>query len=357
MTKTILITGICGFVGSQIATAFRQHYSANEFSIRGVDNLSRRGSWLNCERLAELDIDVQHADIRCQSDVAAIGQVDWIIDAAANPSVVAGIGTEHGSRQLLESNLTGTVNLLEHCKRHRAGFIHLSTSRVYSIPALADLSVEVESDAFRPTNDSCPAGVTENGISEQYSTAAPISLYGATKLASEQLALEYGYAFGFPVWINRCGVMAGAGQFGKADQGIFAFWLHSWKENQPLRYIGFDGRGHQVRDCLHPRDLSRLLFKQIKTLPNKQPRIINVSGGVQSARSLRQLSHWCEDRWGVHLVAVDPVPRQFDLPWMVLDHSLASTTWDWQPEITADQILDEIGDFAETQSDWIKTSR
>ena len=49
-----------------------------------------------------------------------------------------------------------------------------------------------------------------------------MSLYGATKLASEQLALEYGSTYGFPVWINRCGVLAGAGQFGRADQGIFA---------------------------------------------------------------------------------------------------------------------------------------
>ena len=49
---------------------------------------------------------------------------------------------------------------------------------------------------------------------------------GASKLASEQLILEYGNSFDFPVWINRCGVLAGAGQFGKADQGIFSYWIH-----------------------------------------------------------------------------------------------------------------------------------
>jgi len=57
------------------------------------------------------------------------------------------------------------------------------------------------------------------------STQAPISLYGSTKLACEVLALECGEAFGFPVWVNRCGVLAGAGQFGTPDQGIFAFWV------------------------------------------------------------------------------------------------------------------------------------
>src|SRR6185312_13208555 len=98
-----------------------------------------------------------------------------------------------------------------------------------------------------------------NGVAENFSTQAPVSLYGSAKLASELLSLEYGEAFGFPVFVNRCGVLAGAGQFGKADQGIFSFWIHSWKSKRPLKYIGFGGQGHQVRDCLHPRDLTTLL--------------------------------------------------------------------------------------------------
>ncbi len=52
-------------------------------------------------------------------------------------------------------------------------------------------------------------------------------MYGSTKLASEIVALEYGEAFGFPVWINRCGVLAGAGQFGTPDQGIFSYWINA----------------------------------------------------------------------------------------------------------------------------------
>ncbi len=82
-----------------------------------------------------------------------------------------------------------------------------------------------------------------------------MSLYGSTKMASEQLALEYSHAFGFPVWINRCGVMAGAGQFGKPDMGS-SLLIHSWSLHRPLTYIGFGGTGHQVRDCLHPIYLS-----------------------------------------------------------------------------------------------------
>ena len=190
--------------------------------------------------------------------------MDWIIDAAANPSVLAGVDGATSSRQLLEHNLYGTINLLELAKRSRAGFTLLSTSRVYSVKALSEIPVVAdENDAFAPDIAvPLPEGVSAHGIAESFSTAAPVSLYGASKLASETIALEYGEAFDFPVWINRCGVLAGAGQFGHAEQGIFSFWINAYLRRQPLKYIGFDGAGHQCRDCFHPRDLLPLLEKQ-----------------------------------------------------------------------------------------------
>src|SRR5439155_1011655 len=127
----------------------------------------------------------------------------------------------------------------------------------------AALAVEERRGAFRPSETAeLPPGVSAAGVREGFSTHAPVSLYGATKLASEALALEYGETFGLPVFINRCGVLAGAGQFGRADQGIFAYWLNMWRQKRPLKYIGFGGQGHQVRDCLHPRDLVPVLEKQ-----------------------------------------------------------------------------------------------
>lgn len=353
----LLITGICGFVGSEIAVHLRGCFPERTLQIVGLDNLSRNGSWRNRDRLAQRGIEVQHGDVRCQTDIDAIGPVDWVIDAAANPSVLAGVNGESSSRRLVDCNLTGTINLLEFCRQHRAGFVLLSTSRVYSIPPLAELPVQAQDAALRIVDGTnLPTGISSCGISEQFSTAAPVSLYGATKLASEQLALEYGLTFNFPVWINRCGVMAGAGQFGRADQGIFSFWLHSWKEQRPLRYIGFDGHGHQVRDCLHARDLVPLLIRQFDTTPDQRTMVVNVSGGLASARSLAQLSDWCSDRWGSRDIGSDVTPRPFDLPWVVLDHSLATEIWDWRPTTSVQQIMTEIADFAETQTDWIGLS-
>ncbi len=361
----ILITGICGFVGSELAKALRA--SASDLEIHGIDNFSRSGSWLNRDHLLALGIPVIHGDIRQASDLEALGPFDWIIDCAANPSVLAGVDGKSSSRQLIENNLGSTINLLEACKHWNAGFILLSTSRVYSIPPLANLEVEVHDRAYRPKSvsslktENCQLetqGLGPLGITEQFSTDPPVSLYGATKLTSESLALEYGLTFNFPVWINRCGVMAGARQFGKSDQGIFAFWLHSWREERPLKYIGFDGLGHQVRDCLHPRDLAPLVIKQMAAQSSsaEYPAIVNLSGGQASSRSLRQLSDWCEDRWGARSVSTDANPRPFDLPWVVLDHSLATRTWGWEPAMPVEAILTEIADFADANPDWIATS-
>ena len=359
----LLITGICGFVGSTLTRALLEQQP--DLAITGIDNFSRSGSWLNRESLASQGVRVVHGDIRNASDLERLGSFDWVIDCAANPSVLAGVDGQSSSRQLVEHNLGGTVNLLELCKRWNAGFLLLSTSRVYSILPLASLPVDVHNQAFRPSfsdsdigeNGSSQQGISTQGISEVFSTVPPVSLYGSTKLASEILALEYGSSFGFPVRINRCGVLAGAGQFGKPDQGIFAFWLHSWREKKPLKYIGFDGLGHQVRDCLHPRDLAPLLIKQMASgIDLTKPSIVNVAGGLSSVRSLRQLSGWCSQRWGAATVEHSSNVRKFDLPWVVLDYSLCQKTWDWQPLTPVEVILEEIAAFADRNENWISIS-
>ena len=352
----ILITGACGFVGSTLARRWREH--SVDVSLIGIDNFIRPGSEINRTALKRLGVPVTHADIRQASDFDALPEVDWVIDAAANPSVLAGVDGQTSSRQVVEHNLVGTLNMLEYCRRTGAGFVLLSTSRVYSIPPLAGLQVRVENNAFVPAPEAPIAGLSARGVSEAFSTEPPVSLYGATKLASETLALEYGAAFGFPVWINRCGVLAGAGQFGRADQGIFAFWIHSWREGAPLTYIGFDGRGHQVRDCLHPADLVPLIDRQMAVgSDTTRPRVINVSGGIASARSLWHVSEWCAARFDQHLVHHRPETRPFDVPWMVLDSDRAAEIWNWTPQVGVEAIFEEIAAHAERHSDWLELSR
>lgn len=352
----ILITGICGFVGSTLARALLQ--AGSRYDLCGLDNFIRPGSEGNRAELKRLGVKLFHGDLRNASDLESLPAVDFVIDAAANPSVLAGVDGKSSSRQLVEHNLVGTINMLEFCKQHRAGFILLSTSRVYAIEPLALLPVVVKDHAYVPDAATpLPPGLSAAGLAESFSTTAPVSLYGATKLTSEALALEYGETFKFPVFVNRCGVLAGAGQFGRADQGIFAYWINSWLRKRPLKYLGFGGQGHQVRDCLHPRDLAPLLRKQMaaSALPAAD-RIINVAGGVAYSRSLRQLSDWCGQRFGAHTVAQDGTPRPFDIPWIVLDPAKAHRLWDWAPVTPTDQIMEEIAVHAEAHPDWLDLS-
>lgn len=353
-TVKILISGICGFVGSTLARSLLHQQSSLE--IVGLDNFSRPGSSLNVELLRSLGVKVLHADLRASSDLETIEPMDWIIDAAANASVVAGVTGATTSRQLVEHNLYGTVNLLEVAKKCGGGFILLSTSRVYSIPPLSSLPV-IEKDGrfWLAENGSLPDGISAHGITEQFSTSPPVSLYGATKAGAELLALEYGSAFGFPVWINRCGVLAGAGQFGRADQGIFSFWINAYLRGLSLRYIGFDGKGLQTRDCFHPSDLAPLLMKQMNSSA-AQPAVLNLGGGTANAMSLAQLSDWCATRFGKRPISADLTSRPFDLPWVVMDFRLAKAVWDWQPRIALDDILVEIALHAEDNPNWLQTS-
>jgi CDP-paratose 2-epimerase len=219
----ICITGICGFVGYSLASHLLS--SIDQLEIYGIDSLIRPGTENNRARLRELGCRFYHGDIRHWSDLEPIPQVDWVIDAAANPSVLAGISGSISSRQVIEHNLLGTVNVLEFCRRNNAGLILLSTSRVYSIMELCGIPLEDKPSRFAFPGTVTRPEVSAKGITEAFSTASPISLYGSTKLSSEILALEYSNAFGFPVWINRCGVLAGAGQFGTAEQGIFSYWI------------------------------------------------------------------------------------------------------------------------------------
>jgi len=154
--------------------------------------------------------------------------------------------------------------------------------------------------------------------------------------------------------INRCGVLAGADQFGKADQGIFSFWIHSYLRRKPLKYIGFDGNGHQVRDCLHPKDLVPVLVRQMEGAPG--PALCNFSGGVENSLSLRQLSDWCALRFGYREIGRDNRTRPFDVPWLVLDASQAQRQWNSQPQTSIQSLLEEIATHAEAKPDWLEIS-
>jgi CDP-paratose 2-epimerase len=383
----VLITGGCGFVGSCLAKFFLSQNDDRQitsrishpgklrfpepYQVTLVDNLMRPGSQTNQAPLESLGAHVLIGDLRDRAWVETLPQCDWVIDCAANPSVLAGLEnsnhSQSASQLLVDHNLGGTVQLLEYCKRHSAGMVLVSSSRVYSIDQLnripyrlTDSRLAIDWDQLE---SSCKIeGLSRKGITEGFSIEPPLSLYGTTKLASEWLAKEYSRAFGFRLWINRCGILAGAGQFGKADQGIIAYWMHRYLYRHGLCFIGLQGTGAQVRDCMHPDDLARLIQMQIHSHPSDKPTTVNVSGGLDSAFSLLELHRWCEQRWGQKLSEPRPnverveQPRPYDAPWIVLDSGLAQKTWDWTPIHDRLSIWNEIARHAEENPHWLQIS-
>src|SRR5215471_10236498 len=98
----ILITGVCGFVGSVLAECLLERMEG--IHVAGVDNLMRPGAETNRMRIERLGVEFFHGDLRSASDLAGLPACDWVIDAAADPSVLAGRAGAGSSRRLFEHN-------------------------------------------------------------------------------------------------------------------------------------------------------------------------------------------------------------------------------------------------------------
>ena len=334
----ILITGGAGFVGSNLALLFAKTPGS---AVTAFDNLHRRGSELALPRLREGGVSFVHGDIRNPEDLDNLPAADLLIECSAEPSVHAGY--DGGARYLVNTNLTGTFNCLEYARRHGTAIVFLSTSRVYSIPALRALPLRVEGRRLALPAGEAGAGWSERGINEDFPTGAPRSLYGTTKLASELLIEEYNAAFGLRTIINRCGVITGPWQMGKVDQGFFVLWAACHLYGRPLRYTGFGGKGHQVRDVLHVADLFDLISLQTAALDQHAGRSYNVGGGIQTSISLAELTDLCRARTASRLEpGEDPTTRPADIPYYVTDHGAVTRATGWTPKRSVEMILEEV---------------
>jgi nucleoside-diphosphate-sugar epimerase len=221
MGKRLLITGGAGFVGSNLALLFREAYP--DWHIISLDNLKRRGSELNLERLRRHGIHFCHGDVRNRTDLDAVGRVDTIIECSAEPSALAGLDGD--AAYVVDTNLVGTVNCLELARRHQAELVFLSTSRVYPYEALNALPCRETATRFEWNLDRGCTGVSLQGVAEDFPLVGARTLYGATKLCAELLINEYVASYHLRAVVNRCGVLAGPWQMGKVDQGVAVLWV------------------------------------------------------------------------------------------------------------------------------------
>ncbi len=345
--KRICVTGGAGFVGSNLAIAIRKRHS--NVDVIAVDSLKRRGSELTLERLRAHGVAFIHGDIRAPEDLDGLPGFDLLLDCSAEPSVQA--GASGSPAYVLHTNLTGSIHLFEAARTRGAAVLFLSTSRVYPMDRLNALAVTESPTRYEWKVPAQPSGLSEFGVAEDFPLDGARSFYGASKLASEHILQEYRYAYGVPVLINRCGVIAGPWQFGKVDQGLVALWVARHAFDKKINFIGYGGTGKQVRDLLHIDDLAALVLKQCSATSGWSGQVFNVGGGNKVSVSLVELTAICEDVTGrrVELGRVAET-SPMDVRIYLSDARRVRQAYAWNPERS---VRDIVGDVY----NWIDSDR
>ena len=335
----ILVTGGAGFVGSSLALLMKRDRAGAE--VVALDNLKRRGSELALARLRAGGVQFRHGDIRNPEDLDEAGRFDLLIECSAEPSVHAGY--DGAARYLVNTNLVGTINCLEVARRHGAGVVFLSTSRVYPIAGLSALPLAAGATRLELPPGAAGPGWSAAGIAEDFPLDGARSLYGATKLASELIVEEYRAMYGLKAVVNRCGVIAGPWQMGKVDQGFIVLWAARHVYGGRLSYIGYGGAGLQVRDVLHVADLHELVERQVADLERHAGPARNVGGGPEYSVSLAELTDLVVRASGRRIeIGRDPETRAADIPWYVTDNARIAAAADWRPRRGTAELIDEV---------------
>ena len=143
--------------------------------------------------------------------------------------------------------------------------------------------------------------------------------------------------------INRFGVIAGPWQFGKQDQGFVPLWIAKHFLKKKLSYIGFGGKGHQVRDILHINDACEIILIQIKKIKKINNKIFNIGGEINNSISLKDLTIKCEELTKNKIKFKSVLKTSsYDIPYYVTDNSKLKKIYKWKPSRNIDKILKDI---------------
>jgi CDP-paratose 2-epimerase len=288
----------------------------------------------------ENKIKIINGDIRFLKDMSRVPSFDFLIDCAADPSALSGV--KNGLSYLVETNVNGTLNCLNLVKKNKAKIIFLSSSRVYSHVEINNLKYRIDNKELIPKK-SCTGLDLKKGISENFDTQGLKTFYGFTKLGAENLIKEYSNIFGIDFIINRSGVISGPWQWGRVDQGFMAYWVMAYMFKRKLKYIGYGGKGYQVRDILNIQDFCRLIEMQITNFNKFKNDTFNIGGGKFSKISLIKLTEKCKE---IFNTSIEPSSskeeRPGDIPYYVSDYSKIQKLSGWEPEINVEKTIEDI---------------
>src|SRR5437870_8731107 len=280
----VLVTGSNGLIGSEAV----QHFDRQGHRVVGVDNNMRRfffgppgdTAW-NLERLKSTtrSFAPHDLDIRDRDPIFGLFRqhhLDLIIHCAAQPS--------HDKAKEIplidfEVNALGTLNLLEATRQHcpDAVFILMSTNKVYGDAPNENRLEEL------PTRYDYADPADFEGIDETCRTDRTLhSLFGASKLAADVMAQEYGRYFGMKVGVFRGGCLTGPNHSGVELHGFLSYLAKVMLSGGKYSVFGYKGK--QVRDNIHSYDVVRAI-EEFAANP-RRGEVYNLGGGRENSISI-----------------------------------------------------------------------
>jgi CDP-paratose 2-epimerase len=292
----VLVTGSSGLIGSEAV----QFFDRMEFPIVGVDNNMRADffgpkgdtTWNRqrlesvCKRFRHETIDIR--DRAAVEDLLRREKFEVIIHAAAQPSHDLAAKRPFDD---FDVNAAGTLNLLESCRRHTpdAVFVHMSTNKVYG-----DAPNRIKLKELETRWDYDDPRYAE-GIAEDFPIDQSLhSLFGASKLAGDVMAQEYGRYFGLRTGIFRGGCLTGPSHSGVELHGFLNYLVLVALAEKPYTIFGYKGK--QVRDQIHSHDVVSAFWHFIQ---NPRPgEVYNLGGGRTNAASVVEFLAMIRERSG-----------------------------------------------------------
>jgi len=336
-----LITGGCGFLGSNIAAQILK----NGDDLTVFDNYSRIGSEQNLTWLKEQgEFRNVHGDIRNQNDVErAIKEIqpNVIYHLAGQVAMTTSIANP---RMDFEVNVLGSFNLLESVRQFspETTIIYSSTNKVYG---------DLEQFSYDETGSRYICRDYPNGFPESV-TLDFHSPYGTSKGSADQYMLDYARIFDLKTVVFRHSSMFGGRQYATVDQGWVGWFTQKAieiKRGELKEPFTISGNGKQVRDLLFASDCVALYLKAAKEIDKIQGQAFNIGGGVANSSSLLELFEFLDDELSIKMNYKNLPPRESDQRVFVADISKVKEIIDWHPMITKDEgvkrMIEWVGGF------------
>lgn len=299
----ILVTGGAGFIGSfLVEELMRQKHDVRilvHYNMENTDHLKD-------------EIEIIKGDVRFPNECyeAAEG-----VDAIAHLAALIHVDRSQRYPQIFwETNVEGTFNMLEACRKEDARFLYMSTCEILG-------------------------HIPEGKANEEYSFKQPRSPYAASKYAAESYSYSYHATYRLPINIARCFNICGPRQkYGLKGAVIPKFINRVLEGKPPLIY----GNGEQTRDYTDVRDIVRGLV-QILTTDMIKGELIHLCSGVE--RGINNIADSVIKACGSSLKPHHIEARPGELRRSVGDNSKAKKLLGWSPSITFEETLSDTVNY------------